>query len=260
MIFKYIGIPQYGNFVAESVLLCRKKVHYDKYHACSKVMSLGEFTMIKFMIFCASVAGSVARFGSFVHCQALALQANQSAASAVLALDHTLREVTYARQCHCGHQNDQLYHSPCWGSVLSDFACTKTMPNPSVGMSLFPTEVRHIITGIIILYCSQAEVKAQQKQLERALADGIQSLQKGQLSLQETLDETITGQESHHMQHKLQYLQQKEMVCLLLIQLCMVFCSKNYHDIRESVCRDGVNVQYMQKLYNFTTNMLKAPL
>ena len=33
---------------------------------------------------------------SFVHCQALALQANQSAASAVLALDHTLREVTYA--------------------------------------------------------------------------------------------------------------------------------------------------------------------
>ena len=60
-------------------------------------------------------------------------------------------------------------------------------------------------------------MKAQQKQLEKALADGIQSLQKGQLSLQETLDETITGQESHHMQHKLQYLQQKEMVCLLLI-------------------------------------------
>jgi len=49
--------------------------------------------------------------------------------------------------------------------------------------------------------------------------DGIQKLQAGQVGLREGQEVIMVGQESHHMQQRMQSLQQREMVCLLAVKL-----------------------------------------
>jgi len=51
------------------------------------------------------------------------------------------------------------------------------------------------------------------------IMDGIQKLQVGQVGLRERQEVIMVGQESHHMQQRLQSLQQREMVCLLAVKL-----------------------------------------
>ena len=49
--------------------------------------------------------------------------------------------------------------------------------------------------------------------------DGIQKLQVGQVGLREGQEVIMVGQECHHMQQRFQNLQQREMVCLLAVEL-----------------------------------------
>ena len=56
-----------------------------------------------------------------------------------------------------------------------------------------------------------------------AILDGIQKLQVGQVGLREGQEEIIVGQENHHLQQRLQSLQQREMVRLLPVMLVYGF-------------------------------------
>ena len=83
---------------------------------------------------------------------------------------------------------------------------------------MFYTALPVVVTLSVVALCID-DCMVHMSMLCSEIMNGIQKLQVGQVGLREGQEVIMVGQESHHMQQRLQSLWQREMVCLLAVKL-----------------------------------------